>query len=257
MIEEAKKYNILGFTMVRTCGAHGKRCLWDICGKPMLYWSTKAMLDSPYINKVVVATEDDEVIELAKSWGCSTFKRPLYTVADSEPIIHNKQLPRAHAFRKSRRAHQDYWVAPVQELTLAYLKEKQNYTTHLMLRAEANFPLGRTETINKMIETLFSHSNAMNVASFYLLPQVDVWTYNPRMGLIDRLIKTVRDRQYSLPLYDHGPYHLQGESIGNTRVEKQVIISEEEGCEVHDEEGLFKARCYMARRLGKLKWLDN
>lgn len=258
MKKEILAYNILGFIMVRTHGSYGKRCLWNICGRPMLYWSTKALLDSPYINKVIVATEDDEVIELARSWGCSTFKRPLYTTTDSESVIHNKQLPRAHAFNVPRRAYQGYWVLPVEKLTLAYLREKENYMTHLLLRAEGNCPLGRTETINRMVKMFFHHPDTMNVSTYYLRPYVDVWAYNPRMKKIDRLIKTVRDRQHSIPLYGHGPYHLQGESVGDTRAGKQVMITEEEGLEVHDEEELFKARCYMKRRLeGNDEWLKK
>lgn len=45
-------------------------------GKPLIAWSIKAGLNSKYIDKVVVSSDDDEILEIAKKYGANTIKRP-------------------------------------------------------------------------------------------------------------------------------------------------------------------------------------
>jgi len=49
----------------------------DLTGKPLIAWSIEAGLKSKYIDEVMVTTDDDEIIGIAKKFGANVpFKRP-------------------------------------------------------------------------------------------------------------------------------------------------------------------------------------
>lgn len=61
--------------------------------KPLIYWSIKAALESNFIDRVIVSTEDDEIAEIAKSFSAEVpFKRPKKFAEDHssgiEPVLH-------------------------------------------------------------------------------------------------------------------------------------------------------------------------
>ena len=41
----------------------------DICGKPLIAWSILAAMDSEYIDKILVSTDDREIADVSKNWG--------------------------------------------------------------------------------------------------------------------------------------------------------------------------------------------
>ena len=44
--------------------------------KPLIYWSIKKALESNFIDRVIVSTEDDEIAEIAKSFSAEVpFKK--------------------------------------------------------------------------------------------------------------------------------------------------------------------------------------
>ncbi|MDQ7047920.1 MAG: acylneuraminate cytidylyltransferase family protein [Sulfurovum sp.] len=48
----------------------------DLAGKPLIAWTIKAGLKSKYIDKVIVTSDDDEILDIAKQFGSGTIKRP-------------------------------------------------------------------------------------------------------------------------------------------------------------------------------------
>jgi len=48
----------------------------DLCGKPLIAWSIEAGLQSKYINKVIVTSDDDEILEVSKKYGADAIQRP-------------------------------------------------------------------------------------------------------------------------------------------------------------------------------------
>lgn len=48
----------------------------DLCGKPLIAWSIEAALQSTYIDKVVVSSDDDEILNISERFGAKTIKRP-------------------------------------------------------------------------------------------------------------------------------------------------------------------------------------
>ena len=48
----------------------------DLCGKPLIAWSIEAGLKSKYIDKLVVTSDDEEILDISKKFGANIIKRP-------------------------------------------------------------------------------------------------------------------------------------------------------------------------------------
>ena len=48
----------------------------DLCGKPLIAYSIEAALKSKYIDKLIVSSDDDEILEISKKYGANIIKRP-------------------------------------------------------------------------------------------------------------------------------------------------------------------------------------
>jgi CMP-N,N'-diacetyllegionaminic acid synthase len=60
-----------------------KKNILDLAGKPLISWSIKAAIKSKYIDKVMVTTDSDEIMEMAQKYGAEVpFKRPDYLATD-------------------------------------------------------------------------------------------------------------------------------------------------------------------------------
>lgn len=55
----------------------------DLCRKPVIAWSIEAGLDSKYIDRVVVSSDDDEILNIAKKYGAEIIKRPSELAIDT------------------------------------------------------------------------------------------------------------------------------------------------------------------------------
>lgn len=65
----------------------------DVAGKPLIAWTIEAAKKSKYIDRLVLSSDDDEIIRVAAQWGCDVpFKRPAYLAKDDtpgiEPVLH-------------------------------------------------------------------------------------------------------------------------------------------------------------------------
>lgn len=64
-----------------------------IAGKPLIAWTIEEAKKSKYIDRLILSSEDEEIINVAKEWGCEVpFVRPLELAQDDipgiEPVIH-------------------------------------------------------------------------------------------------------------------------------------------------------------------------
>jgi len=48
----------------------------DLAGKPLIAWSIEAGLGSKYIDKVVVTSDSEEILDISKNFGAEIIKRP-------------------------------------------------------------------------------------------------------------------------------------------------------------------------------------
>lgn len=55
----------------------------DLAGKPLIAWSIEAGLKSEYIDKVIVTSDDDEILDIAKKFGSDIIKRPDELASDT------------------------------------------------------------------------------------------------------------------------------------------------------------------------------
>jgi CMP-N,N'-diacetyllegionaminic acid synthase len=67
-----------------------------LAGKPLIAWSIEAAKESQYIDRVILSSDDSEIIEVAKQWQCEVpFVRPQELARDDtpgiEPILHALQ----------------------------------------------------------------------------------------------------------------------------------------------------------------------
>ena len=60
----------------------------DFCGRPMIAWAISAAKESSLFDLIIVSTDDEEIAELARSWGAETpFVRPADLADDLTPTV--------------------------------------------------------------------------------------------------------------------------------------------------------------------------
>lgn len=100
----------------------------ELAGKPLIVWTIEEAKKSKYIDRLILSSEDDEIIEVAKQYGCEVpFKRPIELAQDDTPGI----SPVLHA-----------------------IKQIPSYDYVVLLQPTS--PLRKVEDIDACIEKLFS-----------------------------------------------------------------------------------------------------
>ncbi|RLA77108.1 MAG: acylneuraminate cytidylyltransferase family protein [Epsilonproteobacteria bacterium] len=67
-----------------------KKNIVNLAGKPLLAWTIKASLNSKYITKTVVSSDDINILNIAKKYKSDTIQRPsnlALDTASSEPVL--------------------------------------------------------------------------------------------------------------------------------------------------------------------------
>lgn len=64
-----------------------------VAGKPLIAWTIKAAQQSKYIDRLILSSDDTEIIHVAREWGCEVpFVRPSHLARDDtpgmEPVFH-------------------------------------------------------------------------------------------------------------------------------------------------------------------------
>lgn len=64
-----------------------------VAGKPLIAWTIEQALKSKYIDRLILTSDDEEIIQVAREWGCDApFKRPAEFAQDNTsgiaPVIH-------------------------------------------------------------------------------------------------------------------------------------------------------------------------
>lgn len=60
-----------------------RKNLLDLCDKPLIAYSIEAGLKSKYISKVVVSSDDEEILQISQKFGADTIKRPDELASDT------------------------------------------------------------------------------------------------------------------------------------------------------------------------------
>ncbi len=71
----------------------------DVAGKPLIAWTIEEAKKSRYIDRLVLSSDDEEIMAVVKQWGCEVpFRRPARLAQDDtpgiEPVLHSiAELP--------------------------------------------------------------------------------------------------------------------------------------------------------------------
>jgi len=103
-----------------------RKNILDLNGKPLIAWSIEAGLKSKYIDKVVVTSDDNEILNISKIYGADTIKRPDDLASDT-----------ATSFDAIKH-------------TINSIEEEYDY----IILLQPTSPLRTSEDINKAIELL-------------------------------------------------------------------------------------------------------
>lgn len=267
LAREIRKYNIMSSTYVRGSGSpHSSRrcrCLWDICGKPMIQWALEVPLASKYINKVVLSSEDQDILRFAeKMEGVTIIPRQLDNVfllpRDWNVGIFQKQRPRS-LFSRDTFAAGPFDADETRRTTsptyycMWYLQEYHSFITDIEVIAPANEPLATVESLDRLIEAFFKDEEANYAHTLYpIMPYI--WTINEKTRRpFPLFFWKGLDRQCYPSIYRQGPFQIHGNasksSYNSTIKIAYTLISKEEAIDIHDEEDLALANFYMKRRL--------
>lgn len=260
--KEISNYQILACMSVRargsTHGEHPRRCLWDICGKPMIQWALEPVIQCKYIDKIVVCTEDRQIKDVVEKLGVKVIDRPLFQAYAFPRDYMSGLFGRLKSRSITQQASLVYTELP--EYVLYWLEKEENWTPDIYLNVTANLPMVSVEIVNRVIETFFKDKEATEVRTFSRISGAP-WMLNPTTNRLMPLFDLCPlDRQLYPKLYTSGPYFLIGhpqKSSSQGRRGAAVYIESEEGMDVHTEEDLFLARYYMERRLKRQEKLEK
>lgn len=260
---EIKKYRILVAMRVRASGSkrgdHPHRALWGICGKPMIQWSLEAAKGCKYVDKIAVATEDRAVRDAVEEMGILVIDRPLYTTLDYPRNFATGVF--GNATPRSLRSKIPDVLLDAHMYIRYWLREKEGYTPDIIIRMVASHPMVTTDIFNRLVEAFFKDKEAILAETFYPGSHY-LFFDNPKTGGLIPLMRSIlSDRQDCPDIWIGGPLKLYGMyEYAESQIAKNVpvFITAEEGLDVHNEEDLFLARCYMKHRLIKaskeVKW---
>lgn len=126
-----KKTEILAVVPARG-GSKGikRKNLYPVNGKPLIQYTIEAGLNSDMISRLIVNSEDKEIIEFAKKQGIEVFVRPEKFAQDTTPM-------------KDVLMHQ-----------LAFLREKEGYQPDYLVLLQPTSPLRTSEHIDEALKVM-------------------------------------------------------------------------------------------------------
>lgn len=164
-------------------GLPGKNIM-DLSGKPMIAWTIEAAKNSKVIDQVVLSSECEEIISIAKFWGCSTpFKRPKDLATDEAKSI---------------------------DVVLHTLAQLPNFDYIIILQPTS--PLRTANHIDSAFK-LLQDNNSKSCVSVCEVEQSPYWMFRINQNL--RLERIIKDEEFShrrqdLPLayYPNGAIYI-------------------------------------------------
>ena len=259
--KEIRKYNILGWCQVRKAGSvhgeHPNRALWDICGKPCIQWVLEAVKGCHYINKIAVVTDSKEIKELLyKIGGIIVVDRPLSSSLNMPRDYTEGMFKRTKPRSLLCRDHLSY--TGTMELADFHLEEEEGYIADILVNIGANEPMVTTKIFYRLIEKFFEDEEAGSVITVNRCHQY-LYIINPTTGRIYPVMNLGgMDRQEWPAMFNEGAPSILGmpsrcDTQPLTGKRAHIEALPEEMLDMHNDDDLFLARVYMARRLEREK----
>ncbi|MBI1778335.1 MAG: acylneuraminate cytidylyltransferase family protein [Proteobacteria bacterium] len=140
-----------------------RKNLRQVGGRPLIAWSIEHARRASLIGRVVVTTDDQEIADIARSWGAEVpFLRPADLAGDRSTDI-------------------EYHVH-----ALEWLAREQGYRPDLVVNLRPAMPVRRIATIDRAIATLAGRGDVDSLRSVTLATQTPfkMWRIGPA-GLLD------------------------------------------------------------------------
>lgn len=195
-------------------------------GKSLVAWPIDLAKSVSRIDRVIVSTEDDEIMEAAKKYGAEVpFKRPMELAQDETPTL------------------------PVLQHCIKYLEEQENYKADTILLLYPTSPLLRKERLEEALD-LFEKTKCNSVISV-VKDWGRFWKLEGEENKYKVLYPLNRvNRQYYKPLYrENGAIYFMRYDVlmkMNKIVDDQntefVVMGEDENVDIDDPSDLAKAQ---------------
>ena len=136
-----RKPEVLGIVPARG-GSKGipRKNILNFAGYPLISYSIAAGLQSEYITRLIVTTDDPEIAEIARSFGAEV------------PFMRPKAL-----------AQDDTLDLPVFQHALTWLGEKEDYQPELVVHLRPTSPVRPVGLVDESIEILLAHPEVDSV----------------------------------------------------------------------------------------------
>lgn len=203
--------NILGIILARG-GSKGvpRKNIKLLAGKPLIAWTIIEAKKSRFINRLILTTDDYEIAEIAKNYGCEVpFMRPKELAEDLTPDL------------------------PVIKHVLERLKE-ESYVPDIIAHLRPTAPLRKAEDIDKGIEIIMNNENADSVRSVIKTPKHPLKMWFMEGGKLGPIITHDKlSEAYNLPrqiINKEMPVFAQNNSVdiirAKTILEKQSMTGD-------------------------------
>jgi len=100
----------------------------SLCGKPLIYWSLKALEDATCIDEIIVATDSEDIIK---------------TIADSN-------FSKTKIYRRKSENATD--TATTESVMLEYIEQSNLYDNDIFMLVQATSPLSQTKHFEEALE---------------------------------------------------------------------------------------------------------
>ncbi|MBF0196036.1 MAG: acylneuraminate cytidylyltransferase family protein, partial [Magnetococcales bacterium] len=125
-----------------------RKNILQVGGKPLIAYSIEQALKAKNIQRVIVSTDDSEIMEIAKTYGAEVpFRRP-------------DELAQDHSLDLDVVLH-----------ALKWLKKEENYQPDVVVYLYPTTPIRRITTIDKAIELFHAHQEADSLRSIVMAEQ--------------------------------------------------------------------------------------
>lgn len=212
----------------------------DLAGKPLIYWTIKAALDSGVIDRLVVSTEDAEIARVAKRCGAEVIDRPQELASDTaltEPAM-------LHALE---------------------VVEEEGYRPDYVALIQCTSPFLTPSVIQEAVKKITEEGKKYDVISTYYEPHYAYrWKKTDDGHFISEYPVMNKPRRQDLvleyPYCGAGQFYIIGTDLfkqtknrygGNNGRIGGVIIPEEDALQIDSELDLLLAEQIMQKRLKK------
>jgi CMP-N,N'-diacetyllegionaminic acid synthase len=125
-----------------------RKNIYPVAGKPLIAHSIRQALESKYIARVIVSTDDEEIAEVSRKWGAEVpFMRPA-------EFSQNQSLD-----------------IEVFDHALRWLKKNEAYEPELVVHLRPTGPVRRVARIDQAIETILAQPEADALRSVQMAKQ--------------------------------------------------------------------------------------